>query len=61
MYTAQQVELILEQFHTMMIEFMHNGQALKYEDICKEIGYTPIEIEYPEPNEPEHTLGELGD
>jgi hypothetical protein len=46
MYNAEQVEMMLHQFHSMTIEFLHNGQEPRYDDICKSIGYTPIEIDY---------------
>lgn len=44
-YTLEQIKLenMLQQFHSMMIEFIHAGKELRYEDICKEIGYTPLE------------------
>ena len=36
------VESLLEQFHSMTIEFLHAGKDPVYEDICAAIGFVPI-------------------
>lgn len=50
MYNHQQITTIMKQYHSMMIEFMHSGRDLIFEDICQNIGFLSYE---PEENEPD--------